>query len=276
MISKSSVHPEYQIKINNGQVDLSLIATQIPQLPKSLSLKKAIALLQHNEHPYAQWFCQFAPLASKLKVLPDTGYWQNHEYQALATKAISKITYLDDLTHDIPDYLAMDTETTGLSPQNDYVIQFSIVQYQNHQEIDHYDCYLKPAHDITVPKVITNITGITDSDIQQAPSFQDKATEIKDWLTRGILVGHNLQFDLDMLKAEYNRIDHELPSVQYYDTLLLAKKLIPNLGYGGYKLENLKKQLPDKLIAHLQSHDSLNDSRMTGALFEYLQELGHK
>lgn len=274
MISKSCVHPDYQIKTNNKQVDLSYFNKQDRQIPKVISINKVTEVLNDLNTPYATWFKQFVLLAPRLKTLPDTGYWQNHEYEALIDDNKQGIIYLDDLSHDVADYLAMDTETTGLSPQSDYVIQFSIVQYQDHKEIDHYDCYLKPANNMAVPQVITNITGITNEDIQKAPAFNENIDEIEDWLTRGILVGHNLQFDLDMLQAEYQRIKHPFPNVEYYDTLLLAKKLIPNLGYGGYKLENLKKQLPEKAIATLQSHDSLNDSRMTGALFEYLQKLG--
>lgn len=274
MISKSCVHPDYQIKTHNKQVDLSYFNKQDRQIPKVISINKVTDVLNDLNTPYATWFKQFVLLAPRLKTLPDTGYWQNHEYEALIDDNKQGIIYLEDLSHDVPDYLAMDTETTGLSPQSDYVIQFSIVQYHDHKEIDHYDCYLKPANNMAVPQVITNITGITNEDIQKAPAFNENIDEIEDWLTRGILVGHNLQFDLDMLQAEYQRIKHPFPSVEYYDTLLLAKKLIPNLGYGGYKLENLKKQLPEKAIATLQSHDSLNDSRMTGALFEYLQKLG--
>lgn len=276
MISKSSVHPEYQIIINNGNIDLTQSKYLHHDLPKELPIEKAISILSDYNDSYSKWVCQFINLATKLKSLPDAGYWTTHQYEPLVNNNKNQITYLDDLTQDIPDYLAMDTETTGLSPQNDYVIQFSIIQYKNHQEVDHYDCYLKPANNMSVPQVITNITGITDNDIQNAPKFIDKVNQIEDWLTRGILVGHNLQFDLDMLMAEYKRINHDFPNVEYYDTLLLAKRLIPNLGYGGYKLENLKKQLPDKVIATLQSHDSLNDSRMTGALFEYLQKLGRQ
>lgn len=276
MISKSSVHPDYEIKTNNGQADLSYFNKQDRQLPKVAPINEVNSVLSDLNTPYASWFKQFVLLATKLKTLPDAGYWQSHAYETLIDDSKKGIVYLDDLSCDVPDYLAMDTETTGLSPQSDYVIQFSIVQYHDHKEIDHYDCYLKPANNMAVPQVITNITGITNDEIQKAPKFDRNVAEIEDWLTRGILVGHNLQFDLDMLKAEYQRINCPFPSVEYYDTLLLAKKLIPNLGYGGYKLENLKKQLPEKAIATLKSHDSLNDSRMTGALFEYLQELGRR
>lgn len=172
---------------------------------------------------------------------------------------------------DVNDYVALDTETTGLSKTSASIIQFSAVKYVNRKPVDEIDFYVKPCDNKPLDPAITELTGITTEDINNAEPFATHADEIRQWLTNNILVGQNLQFDLTMLASEYHRIGQDLPETKYYDTLQLAHQLVPYLTEpGAYKLENLKDILPPSDVKDLTNHNSLNDTKMTGAIFNFL------
>ena len=61
--------------------------------------------------------------------------------------------------------------------------------------------------------------------------------------------------------------------IKYADTLKIARKQMPYLGRGAYKLENLKMKLPETELGQLKSHNSLNDAYITGSLYQYLKKL---
>ena len=172
------------------------------------------------------------------------------------------------------DYVALDTETNGLSKTSASIIEFSAVQYHNRKPIDQIDFYVKPSDNKPLDPDITALTGITPEDLEKAEPFSAHVNEITDWLTREkVCVGQNLEFDLTMLASEYHRLGLVSPTVEYYDTLPLAHQIVPYLiTPGAYKLENLKVILPDSEIKQLTNHNSLNDTKMTAAIFNYLTE----
>lgn len=172
---------------------------------------------------------------------------------------------------DVTDFVAMDTETTGLSKTSASIIQFSAVKYVNRQPVDEIDFYINPNNHKPLDPEITELTGITPEDIAKAKPFKEHFAVIDSWIHNDILVGHNFNFDLTMLASEYHRIGKTLPTVKYYDTLQLAHQLVPYLVEpGAYKLENIKDILPESETKNLTNHNSLNDTKMTGAIFNYL------
>jgi len=110
--------------------------------------------------------------------------------------------------------LAFDTETTGLlkSDSNDikeqpYIIEFYACKLDDDFNLlDEYETFIKPPVPIT--QTITKITGITEDDVKDAPTFLDVYEEIGSFFV-GVdeVIAHNLPFDRSMLANELIRIN---------------------------------------------------------------------
>ena len=71
---------------------------------------------------------------------------------------------------DLPsDYVVIDLETTGLSPEFDEIIEISAIRFTNDNRTDSFSSLVKPNHKI--PEFITELTGITNDMVAQAPSL---------------------------------------------------------------------------------------------------------
>ena len=158
---------------------------------------------------------------------------------------------------DEPVYLFIDVETTGLSPTKDAIVQVSALRFFGKKAVDGLNSYVNPQRPI--PWKATEIHGITDEKVQEAPTI-DKIKEPFMNLARGaILVGHNVVFDLNFLDHAFHGV---LDGIEYIDTLWVAQKV---LALPNYRLETLA----DYAKFHPEGgfHDSLTDCTATAAIF---------
>ena len=121
-------------------------------------------------------------------------------------------------------FVCIDTETTGLKPDRDRLIEVGLVRIEEGKEVDRYQTLLQPG--ISLPAIITDITGITDEDLLDAPRFQDVAEEIASFLDGALFVAHNAEFDYGFLKYEFARVDIDL-SLSRLCTVRLSRMLYP-------------------------------------------------
>lgn len=284
----SAKNSDYYVEFNeNKEISTALLKsaikqTQDPRVMKEFKNNEDIDSLLDKlysfniEHTYADWLITYAKPALTLKKdgsLPDRAFWKKHKYQKLDTlnKVVTEnpVTLITDKEKMSKNYTVVDVETTGLNTEIDAVIQFSAVKYENFKPVDQLNIYIKPSNGENIKAETTAITGITQEDVDSGSTFKDAFNQINQFLDTSFLVGHNLNFDINILHTEYKRLNKELPKIKYSDTLKIAKSTLPFLPRGGYKLENLKKRLP-KEYNQLQSHDSLNDCFITGDLYQYL------
>ena len=171
----------------------------------------------------------------------------------------------------------MDTETSGVDCNKDQIIEIGAIIF----ELENYQLKLVDYFQTTVAlrKVlderITRITGITEGELATAPALVKAQNMYNDWIEKyendiAGIVGHSIDFDIGFLKKE----GWFLPTINYYDTLNLAKIMLPNLhainleflskkiGFG----ENLKG-IPNEGLSY---HRALYDSIMAANLFEYI------
>ena len=99
------------------------------------------------------------------------------------------------------DYCVVDVETTGLSPRSCGIIEIGLVKVSGLKIVDTYSSFINPGKDI--PYFITQLTGITNEDVYDAPFFEDIADEITEFIGDDILTAHNLSFDSSFLKKEF-------------------------------------------------------------------------
>lgn len=121
----------------------------------------------------------------------------------------------------------VDLETTGLQEPiacdlsfQPYIIEICIMVVNNKgKEIDFFNSLVKPP--VQVPEYITSITGISDIDLNKAPSFSDIYKKINKVFSKAdVFVAHNCCFDYNILNYEFLRI-----SKKHFKNSNLPKKL---------------------------------------------------
>lgn len=158
------------------------------------------------------------------------------------------------------DYCVFDFETTGVSSRSDKVIEIGIVKISKGKIVDTYSSFINPGR--LVPPFITNLTGITTSDVQDAPYFEDIYNSIINFVGDSVLVAHNLSFDYSFLKHECSSANLEMPNNNAVCTLKLAKKLYPHL-----PSKSLGSLIKAFKIRHRNVHRGLGDATATAKLF---------
>ncbi|QKY69188.1 ATP-dependent DNA helicase DinG [Lentibacillus sp. CBA3610] len=157
-------------------------------------------------------------------------------------------------------YVVIDLETTGHAPVSpDKIIEVGIVIIENNEITGEFSTFLNPNREI--PPFITNLTGISDQDVSDAPSFQDKAAEIASLFANGYLVAHNVPFDLGFLNGELAAAGFFELKNPVIDTVELARILYPQAP--GFKLGQLADYLE---IAHDEPHRAITDAHMTAKM----------
>ncbi|WP_236686930.1 ATP-dependent DNA helicase DinG [Ornithinibacillus contaminans] len=163
-------------------------------------------------------------------------------------------------------YVVVDLETTGNSSANqDKIIEVGIVVIENDQIVDEFSTMLSPGKEI--PPFITKLTGITDEDVKQAPTFQEMADTIVHLFENSYLIAHNVPFDLGFLNAELTAIGKRRLHNPVIDTVELTRILYPQAP--GYKLGILAEYLA---ITHDNPHRALSDAYVTAKLFINLMQ----
>lgn len=122
--------------------------------------------------------------------------------------------------------VVFDLETTGLSPRNCEIIEIAAVIVSGGQMGERFHTYVKPS--APVPYEITQLTGITDEMVRDAPSQQEAAAAFFAFMGDRPLCAHNANFDVSFLRAACEKfgIEKEFCSI---DTVEMSRALLPEL-----------------------------------------------
>ncbi|WP_028783008.1 ATP-dependent DNA helicase DinG [Thalassobacillus devorans] len=161
-------------------------------------------------------------------------------------------------------FTVVDLETTGNAPmKNDRIIEVGIVIWEDGEVVEEFSSLVYPEQDI--PPFITNLTGITNEHVENAPLFSEIAPEIHRMFTGAYVVAHNIQFDLGFLNKELAGCGLDALDNSVIDTVELARILMPQSP--GFKLGQLAEQLQ---IQHNDPHRALSDTKVTVDLLAHL------
>ena len=127
-------------------------------------------------------------------------------------------------TLQLDSFIALDFETTGLQPEVDRVIEVAAILFKDGEPADRYTTLVNPG--IPIPKLIEEITGITNNMVADAPSESSIIDEFFQFMGDIPIVAHNTPFDLAYLEAMADRHDKKLPDRKYYDTLTLSRGML--------------------------------------------------
>lgn len=129
---------------------------------------------------------------------------------------------LEDVT-----FVVTDTETTGLKAGEHRLIEVAAVKVRGGEVVERFAQLINPER--SVPRFITEMTGITTALLFRQPTAAAVLPRYRDFLGDGVLVAHNLTFDLRFLAAELDRL--ALPPLDNPTlcTLRLARRLLNGL-----------------------------------------------
>jgi len=157
--------------------------------------------------------------------------------------------------------IVIDTETTGTNVLKDEVIQIYAMEIVNGQLGKDFHSYLRK----TIPVGNSyEVHGLTDQFLQNEGKDPIVAlSELKLFIGKDIVVGHNVIFDIAMIIENGKRHGIEFIFPEYYDTLDLSKRYIES---DNYKLETLSKLLN----LEVATHDAQDDVKSTVGLLRIL------
>lgn len=162
----------------------------------------------------------------------------------------------------LDNFVLVDLETTGISAKEDRIIEIGAIKYENGREVDRFETLVNPARKIS--ERITEITGINDEMVKDAPYIEDVIGELLDFIKGYVIIGHNVKFDYSFIKR--NAVNHKLSfDEKIVDTLKLSRKLLPEL----------EKKSLDYLCMHFgikdeNHHRAINDAYVAGQLYMLL------
>jgi DNA polymerase-3 subunit epsilon len=125
------------------------------------------------------------------------------------------------------DCVVIDIETTGLDARYDEIIELSAVKVRNGQVVQTFSKLVKPQYD--VPQFITELTGITNYVLRHAPAIHDVLADYMDFIGNEVVVGHNVNFDINFLYDKYLSLTEKEFNNDFVDTLRLARFLLRDI-----------------------------------------------
>lgn len=157
--------------------------------------------------------------------------------------------------------IVFDVESTGVDVTEDEIIQIAAIKLNKKGEVvDKFEKFLKNKKPV---KDSYYVHGFSDKMLQRIGEDKEKVLkEFVEYSKDSIIVGHNVQYDINILRSELERNNLGKPKFKtFYDTLDIYRRFYP--GNINYKLENLSNVYDTK---HKPSHDAMDDIIATGEL----------
>ena len=159
-------------------------------------------------------------------------------------------------------YAIIDIETTGGSAQLEKITEIAVFLHDGKEITGEYSTLINPERNI--PYFITNLTGITNEMVENAPCFYEIAKKLIELTEGRIFVAHNARFDYSFIRQEYKSLGYNFKR-SILDTVALSRKLLP--GHCSYSLGNICKDLNIMINGR---HRAGGDALATVKLFEIL------
>lgn len=159
-------------------------------------------------------------------------------------------------------FAIIDIETTGGSARLEKVTEIAIYLHDGEKITGEYKTLVNPERNI--PYFITNLTGITNEMVGNAPRFFEIARTIVELTEGRTFVAHNARFDYSFIRQEFKSLGYNYKR-NLIDTVTLSRKLFP--GHRSYSLGNICRDLSIDIAGR---HRAAGDALATVRLFEML------
>lgn len=162
-----------------------------------------------------------------------------------------------------PQFVVVDTETIGLDPRRDRVIDIGAVRLDAKLRVTaRFTTLVDPG--VPVPLFVTRLTGITDADLRGAPGEAEALSGLREFAGDAVLVGHNAAFDREHLLAAARRAGSAPLAGDWFDTLEAALLLYPELDRHALPI------LAEELGLCRSAHRALPDAEATAEVLARL------
>lgn len=158
----------------------------------------------------------------------------------------------------------VDIETNGLSPVKGRVIEVGAVRVEDGEVVQTFTALINPG--TALPHFITQLTGITDQDVQSAPAFLQIAEQLQGIMQGAVFVAHNVRFDYSFLKQEFSRIGKEF-SPRQLCTVRLSRALYPE--HKSHKLANIIERHD---LSYETRHRAYDDAHVLWQFMQHIQQ----
>ena len=123
------------------------------------------------------------------------------------------------------DFTVVDLETTGYPGTGAEIIEISALRFRDDRFESSFSSLLKPS--APIPYFITSLTGITNAMVEKARDRKGVLRDFLSFLQGDIIIGHNVNFDVNFLYDELSRyLDYDLTN-DFVDVMRLSRKYLP-------------------------------------------------
>ena len=165
------------------------------------------------------------------------------------------------------EYVAFDTETTGLNPKVDDILSIGAIKTKNNEILlkERFYVIVKPEREIEEETI--KIHGLRKKDLESGVPIEEAIDKFVHFIGSRPLVGYYLEFDVAMINKYFKKMSgitlpnkHIEVSALYYDQKI---GLIPQ-GFVDLRFDSIIKDLD---LPSFGKHDALNDAIMTALIF---------
>ena len=216
-----------------------------------------------TDHGTAQAFPELSKAGKKhgVKIIYGLeGYFVNDVDTGLAVRGESSAPLTDEI-------IAFDVETTGLSSVTDRLTEIGAVRFAKGRVLETFSTFVNPG--MHIPANITELTGIRDSDVADAPGEAEAVSAFLDFCGGRPVAAHNAAFDVGFISAACERAGLEFRPV-VIDTLILSQRLLPELRR--HKLDIVSKHLG---LPEFNHHRAFDDAETAARIYDKFVPMLH-
>lgn len=184
-----------------------------------------------------------------------------------------RIAVIPEMSRELAErYIAFDTETTGLNPENDRIVELGAVVFENGEPTDSFRSYVNPG--ISISAAVSALNHITNEMLETAPAEAEVYPEFLDFIGNAVsgktvICGHVAAFDLSFLCRTLDRLGLA-GQFRFVDTRQLATQ-IPELEHHGLGAVAEFFGIPHE-NAHRAKEDALTSGRILRKMLEHMDE----